>query len=316
MKTHRSFRGILSGIILCLVAPFSEVLGAPYTEATVSGIAHDIPFSYGMPPYSAPLSDPHHVSASRIGDNLATTALGFSSTSADAAFGTHHVSVNLSDIEHIESFGDNTITQQIAASYSLQVLPMGDNILGHSIATNLSGNNLTSVNDTLTGSFSFVYGVPYEIASVLTLEVRNGLSEGTGTSTWDDVLTFQGGTLGSTGLAQFNLRLTGSLSTEKSYLPSCAPGLPGSCSSNDASMDLTTRLTSISIPRNSWIDVTSQTPYVVNVPEPSSLLFLVSGLAGLVGWRLRKGTAVIETPGPSRSSYTFTNIEELCKSKA
>ena len=284
---HLRLAVTLSGII-SLLSPCLPTLAAPYTNATVAGVAFDI-FTYSA-------SDPQHAASGTLGDNLLSTAIGYGSGGTDASFGTNSAYVNNSQVRNISVFGDITLTWNMAASYSLQVLPQsgyqGTTIFDTTTSTNLSGNSVMSLNNTLIGNFEFVYGVPYEIVSVLTLSGSQNTSDyagGTGTSTWDDVFIFQGGAVGTKGVAQFNVNLTGALQTQKySFLGFCGEFFyPGPCAENDASLRLTALLGTINIPGNSWIEVASGTPYLVHVPEPSSLLFLACGLGAFALYRCR-----------------------------
>jgi hypothetical protein len=65
----------------------------------------------------------------------------------------------------------------MAVSYSLKGLPQVRfpqvNLFETSAAVSPSGNSLTTINNGVTESLQFVYGVPYEIGSTLTLDVCN-----------------------------------------------------------------------------------------------------------------------------------------------
>lgn len=257
----------------------SPVLAHAFTQASV--------YDYtGIAPYS--LSDSHHVNASIMADNFLTTWITQSHDSADAYFGNNGVHF---DFEYDSLMFDpdpNYATIECQASYNLSWFSPNNNESGEIINWSLSTVN--SIHGQLIGTFEFLYGMPYEINSSLSICAScGGVGSAGGSadvnSVWEDVFTFFGKPEGTEGIASLCINMNGSISSDKSVEDSVEYGWmwegPWSVTKYIADFSNGATWDTIILPKGTQMISQSGTAY--HIPESFAVLYLILGIIGLGG---------------------------------
>ncbi|HUA38741.1 MAG TPA: PEP-CTERM sorting domain-containing protein [Candidatus Sulfopaludibacter sp.] len=280
------------GVLFC-----ASVFGQPYTSGTVSGSAFAGNYSQSNPSHASGFTDGDFSTGFSVWDSSAqaNSMFGFNGAYAEASYA---YAVGYGD----PSFGDNPGG---SASYSLS-WSTADNSQSGTIISVEAGLG-DSVNGLYTGTFSFVYGTPYNIEGLLGVNVSYPYATATATSIWDDTITFLGQPDGTAGNATFTISLTGSYTMVPSqYVGPSAAGLV-SFDKDELVGDFTggAVLSNIELPENASILAASGTIYPV--PEPGTFGLLGLGLiyAGLQRFKLKVLTAVQGTFRPFQSACSY-----------
>jgi hypothetical protein len=177
-----------------------------------------------------------------------------------------------------------TLTASYLLSWSTLDHSSSGNILNISLSSSnsfsLPLSNSVSTSGLHLGSFQFQYGTPYIIQSSLTVRAStDAVGYGLAKSVWSDTFTFQGQPQGTSGIAGFDVDLSGSFSSIATNSPPYHtwPTYPGvrelltADFSNGASLDY------IFLPTGASLTADPGFPGIVTTPEPSAAALLSLG---------------------------------------
>ena len=265
-------------VIYSMVAAGSCANGQPYTSATVSGDAFAGVYAQ---------SNSNEANGFTSGDFSSGFSVWTSGAQADSTFGANSLYTETSYAYEVgygdPSYGTNPAA---SASYSLNWSTAGGIQSGTIVSEELGLGG--SIDGQYAGSFSFVYGTPYNIQSLLTVGASFTDAASQADSIWDDTFTFVGQPDGTTGTATFTVSLDGSISEQESQYS--ITNLLGILNFNEVMVtddfNNGASLAGISLPPNTSIDVASGTIY--GTPEPSTFALIGTGLGSLYLCRSRR----------------------------
>lgn len=257
----------IMGVLLC-----ASAFGQPTTEASVTEVtAVAVPYSQ---------SDSHSASGGSYQDTSDNSVIWGGTAQADSTFGFNSASADVSYNYDQTLYGVRTETGWAAsASFNLN-WSTADNSQSGIIISVQSGLG-DSISGQYTGVFSFVYGMPYNIQSLLGVSASYPLAAATASSMWADTITFLGQPDGYAGSATFVVSLSGSITEPQSQSVFQYAGAPATYDQTSVVGDFSggAVLSSIELPDGSSIEDASG--FVYPVPEPGTFSLLGLGLGGL-----------------------------------
>jgi hypothetical protein len=286
--SHSAFRHKLL-VLAVLIGCFSIGLSALHAQPVTSAYGE---VGVWGPSGGTSRSNATFVDYSGSGDFSSGSPFWYSHTRSQTGFGSNSAyassGCNYSTADY--PFTPNpTLTASYVLSRSTLDHSSSGNILNISLSSSnsfsLPLSNSVSFSGLHLGSFQFQYGTPYVIQSSLTVRAStDAVGYGLAKSVWSDTFTFQGQPEGTSGIAGFDVDLSGSFSAMATNSPPYRtwPTYPGvkelltADFSNGASLDY------IFLPAGASLTTDPGLPAIVTTPEPSAAGFLLLAGCGLL----------------------------------
>lgn len=273
-KSMKSIRCFFAVQFIASVLSCASAFGQPSTEASV--------YVYADPSIPDSQSDPHSASGFESQDTSSNFGIWDSSARANTTFGFNSAYAD-SAYSYETTYGFPVQVNEFAASasYSLNWCTTDNSQSGTLISVESGPGD--SINGQYAGAFSFVYGTPYNIQSLLGVNSSYGglKTYGAASSMWTDTITFLGQPDGTAGVSTFTVSLSGSITELESQFTWQSGSFLYSYDRTEIAGDFSgdATLSDLALPEGTAIEAASGTIYPV--PEPGTLNLFGLGLGGL-----------------------------------